>query len=190
MAPEHAPVGRWQVLRAGPTTLRGKAPGQRSQHLSYRSGLDLQRMRCPHGAGTRRRATRNSMAVGVGFLVQWRTHATVREQYVGPAAWCRSSRRAGQRRESRRQLSPVRDTSPIRVRSDTIRSAAGVPAAHHVEGRRQRHRAVVTAYHRRGSPEGLVYRAGRRRTDRPRLTTPHRLAGTMAARNSIAGARP
>lgn len=85
---------------------------------------------------------------------------------------------------------------PDRERVQMIRREGAFDRAHdrlepkQVNGRRRWHRAVMTAYHRRGSPAGLVYRAGRRRTDHARLTTPHRLAETMGARNSIAGAQP
>ena len=62
---------------AGGRPVRGKASSQGPQHLSPRGSVDLQRVRCPDGADTRRGAPKPSPAPKVARMDTRRPHATV-----------------------------------------------------------------------------------------------------------------
>src|SRR5215212_6499081 len=68
---DRLPVLR-QVLEAGPDALPGQASDHGPQHLSPRGRVDLQRVRCPDGADTRRGALKTGPKLA--GMDTWRPH--------------------------------------------------------------------------------------------------------------------
>ena len=127
-SPDRLPVLR-QVLGAGRRRVRGKASSQGSQHLSSRGSVDLQRVRCPDGADTRRGAPKPSPAPKVAGMDTRRPHATVGSAgaTAGPHPGHERPDRNGQHRSSAVRhppSSPARIGHPPQVATTTRRSLA------------------------------------------------------------------